>query len=184
MNSPSEAGSELASLRDKVAVVTGGGQGIGRRVAYRFAAAGARVLIGDLDGGRAETAARELAEELGANVAGRAVDVSDEVSVTELAEDASGRHGHLDIWANFAATGYPTDTAGFFDAAEYPLEMWNRVLSVNLTGSFLCSRAAAREMIESGRGGVILNTPPRAASSSSPWSSPPSSAPIRSGWWP
>ncbi len=159
MNRPSGRPSEeLASLRDKVAVVTGGGQGIGRRVAQRFAAAGARVLIGDLDEERAASAARELSDEVEAEVIGRGVDVSAEDSVTSLAQDASERHGSLDIWANFAATGYPTETADFFDAAEYPLETWNRVLSVNLTGSFLCSRAAAREMIRGGRGGVILNT--------------------------
>jgi NAD(P)-dependent dehydrogenase (short-subunit alcohol dehydrogenase family) len=91
-------------------------------------------------------------------VVGLGVDVSSEDSVSELARSAAERSGRLDIWANFAATGYPTDPKDFFEAADYPLEMWNRVLSVNLTGSFLCSRAAAREMIKAGNGGVILLT--------------------------
>jgi NAD(P)-dependent dehydrogenase (short-subunit alcohol dehydrogenase family) len=159
MNRPSEEPVDRPlSLEGKVAVVTGAGQGIGRRVAERFAAAGARVFAGDLDEGRAGTAASELSDELGREVVGLGVDVSSEDSVSELARSATERSGRLDIWANFAATGYPTDPKDFFEAADYPLEMWNRVLSVNLTGSFLCSRAAAREMIKAGNGGVILLT--------------------------
>jgi NAD(P)-dependent dehydrogenase (short-subunit alcohol dehydrogenase family) len=159
MNRPREqaAGDDM-SLHGKAAVVTGAGQGIGRRVAERFATAGADVFLADLDEDRAKTAAGELAEGLGVEVFGLGVDVSSEDSVSRLARTASERSGRLDIWANFAATGYPTDPDDFFDAADYPLEMWTRVLSVNLTGSFLCSRAAAREMIEAGNGGVILNT--------------------------
>jgi NAD(P)-dependent dehydrogenase (short-subunit alcohol dehydrogenase family) len=159
MNRPSEEPADHPlSLEGKVAVVTGAGQGIGRRVAERFAAAGARVFAGDLDEGRAGTAASELSDQLGREVVGLGVDVSSEDSVSELARSAAERSGRLDIWANFAATGYPTDPKDFFEAADYPLEMWNRVLSVNLTGSFLCSRAAAREMIKAGNGGVILLT--------------------------
>jgi len=146
------------SLEGKVAVVTGAGQGIGRRVAERFAAAGAHVLIGDLDEDRATRAAAELSGGLGAEVEGVGVDVSSEESVSSLAGRAAGRYERLDVWANFAATGYPTDTRDFFAAEDYPLEMWNRVIDVNLTGSFLCSRAAAREMIKAGNGGVILLT--------------------------
>jgi NAD(P)-dependent dehydrogenase (short-subunit alcohol dehydrogenase family) len=159
MNRPSEEPADHPlSLEGKVAVVTGAGQGIGRRVAERFAAVGARVFAGDLDEGRAGTAASELSDQLGREVVGVGVDVSSEDSVSELARSVTERSGRLDIWANFAATGYPTDPKDFFEAADYPLEMWNRVLSVNLTGSFLCSRAAAREMIKAGNGGVILLT--------------------------
>ena len=149
MNRPSDRpADDPLSLEGKVAVVTGSGQGIGRRVAERFGAAGADVLIGDLDAERAETTARLLSDELGAEVAGIGVDVSSEDSVSALARSAAESHGRLDIWANFAATGYPTETEDFCDAADYPLEMWNRVLS----------RAAARKMIKAGNGGVILLT--------------------------
>jgi NAD(P)-dependent dehydrogenase (short-subunit alcohol dehydrogenase family) len=158
MNRRAQEPADPLSLDGKVAVVTGGGQGIGRRVAERFGASGAQVFVGDLDERRAETAASELSDGLGQEVVGLGVDVSSEDSVSELARTASERSGRLDIWANFAATGYPTDSKDFFDAFDYPLEMWNRVLSVNLTGSFLCSRAAAREMIKAGNGGVILLT--------------------------
>jgi NAD(P)-dependent dehydrogenase (short-subunit alcohol dehydrogenase family) len=159
MNRPENASAEeLVSLRDRVAVVTGAGQGIGRAVADRYAAAGARVIVADLDSERAAAAGRQLSEELGAEVIGLGVDVSVEDSVAELAAAASERYGRLDIWANFAAVGYPKKLDGFFDALDFPLEEWNRIVTVNLTGSFLCSRAAAREMVAAGNGGVIINT--------------------------
>lgn len=155
MSNPSD---QLLSLSERVAVVTGAGQGIGRAVARRYAQAGAAVLLGDLDGDRALAAAEEISGELGVEVTGTQVDVSSEDSVSELAGAASGRHGRLDVWANFAAVGYPSDPERFFDALDFPLEDWNRTVAVNLTGSFLCSRAAARAMVAAGNGGVIINT--------------------------
>lgn len=159
MTSPSDGSLEqLISLRDRVAVVTGAGQGIGRQVARRFAEAGASVLIGDLDADAALAAAGEISDEFEADAIGMGVDVSSEYSVAELAAGASGRHGRLDVWANFAAVGYPKKVESFHDVLDFPLEEWNRILAVNLTGSFLCSRAAAREMVAAGNGGVIINT--------------------------
>jgi NAD(P)-dependent dehydrogenase (short-subunit alcohol dehydrogenase family) len=159
MTSPSDGSPErLISLSDRVAVVTGAGQGIGRAVARRYAEAGARVLLGDLDADAAVAAAAEISDELEADAIGMGVDVSSEHSVAELAAAASQRHGRLDVWANFAAVGYPKKVERFFDALEFPLEEWNRIVSVNLTGSFLCSRAAGREMVAAGNGGVIINT--------------------------
>jgi NAD(P)-dependent dehydrogenase (short-subunit alcohol dehydrogenase family) len=159
MTRPSpEPAAELISLAGKVAVVTGAGQGIGRTVAERYAEAGARVLLADLDAERAAAAAGEIAERLGAEVVGLGVDVSAEDSVAALAAEAPSRFGRLDVWANFAATGYPKRIEGFYDVLDLPLEEWNRTIAVNLTGSFICSRAAAREMVAAGNGGVIINT--------------------------
>jgi NAD(P)-dependent dehydrogenase (short-subunit alcohol dehydrogenase family) len=148
---------QLVSLEGRVAVVTGAGQGIGRAVARRYAGAGARVVLADLNAAAAEAAATELAGDLDADVVGLGVDVSSEQSVGELAALARERHGRLDVWANFAAV-YPMRHEEFADALDFPLEQWNRTLAVNLTGSFLCSRAAAREMVAAGNGGVIINT--------------------------
>jgi NAD(P)-dependent dehydrogenase (short-subunit alcohol dehydrogenase family) len=148
---------DLISLDGRVAVVTGAGQGIGRAVARRFAGAGARIVLADLNAERAEAVGRELAEELSADVTGTGVDVTSEESVDGLAALTSERHGRLDIWANFAAT-YPLRPDEFADVLNFPLEQWNRTLAVNLTGSFLCSRAAGRAMVAAGNGGVIINT--------------------------
>jgi NAD(P)-dependent dehydrogenase (short-subunit alcohol dehydrogenase family) len=159
MSSPGDASpDQLISLAGKAAVVTGAGQGIGRAVARSYAEAGARVLVGDLDQERAAEVAREISEQTGTEVTGLGVDVSSEDSVGRLAREATERFGRLDIWANLAAAGYPKQVEGFFDALDFPLEEWNRTLSVNLTGSFLCARAAAREMVAAGNGGVIINT--------------------------
>jgi NAD(P)-dependent dehydrogenase (short-subunit alcohol dehydrogenase family) len=158
MTSPGDSLQDLVSLRDRVAVVTGAAQGIGRQVARRYAEAGASVVLADLDSDGAAAAAAEISGELDAEVRGAGVDISDEDSVGELAAGAAKPHGRLDIWANFAAVGYPKQVEGFHDALEFPLEEWNRTLAVNLTGSFLCSRAAAREMVSAGNGGVIINT--------------------------
>jgi NAD(P)-dependent dehydrogenase (short-subunit alcohol dehydrogenase family) len=148
---------ELVSLEGRVAVVTGAAQGIGRAVARRFARAGARVVLADLNAERAEAVGAELADELSADVVGVGVDVSSEDAVEALARTAVDRHGRLDVWANFAAV-YPLSRDEFPDVLDFPLEQWNRTVAVNLTGSFLCSRSAARAMVAAGNGGVIINT--------------------------
>jgi NAD(P)-dependent dehydrogenase (short-subunit alcohol dehydrogenase family) len=140
-----------------VAIVTGGGQGIGRAVARRYAHAGAHVLIGDVSEENAEQSAEVLSAEVGADVARAQVDVSSEDSVRNLAAIARDRWGRVDVWANFAAI-YPMRPEEFTGALDFPLAEWKRELDVNLTGSFLCSRTAAREMVDAGSGGVIINT--------------------------
>lgn len=142
---------DLVSLKGRVAVVTGGAQGLGRAMVNRLAEAGASVLILDLRAEQAEAAARQVSAATGSRVISAAVDVSDEASVTAAAERAVAELGGLDVWVNNAGL-YPN--VPLLDVA---VDDWDKVMAVNLRGVFLGSREAARRMIAAGKGGVIIN---------------------------
>ena len=132
-------------LEDQVAIVTGGGSGIGRAVALTFAAAGAKVVVIDAH----EKAASRVADEIGPAGQAVVVDVRDADAVERAFADISLRYGHIDVLFNNAGINrrYPS--------LEFPLDDWNAVVAVNMTGMFLCARAAVRHMR---RGGRIVNT--------------------------
>jgi NAD(P)-dependent dehydrogenase (short-subunit alcohol dehydrogenase family) len=131
-----------------VAAVTGGASGIGRATATAFAAAGARVAILDRD----ETAAAALAERLGPSVSAMTADVADETSVEAAFAEIVERESGIDVLVNSAGAAIRRP------AIELSLSDWEKVVAVNMTGVFLCSRAAARHMIAAGRGGAIVST--------------------------
>jgi NAD(P)-dependent dehydrogenase (short-subunit alcohol dehydrogenase family) len=132
---------------DRTAVVTGGAAGIGRAVAQRFVAEGARVVIADSD----EKAATDLASSLGDSAAAIAVDVSDEADVAKMVALAVTRFGRLDVAVNCAAAR-ASGAITRLTAAD-----WRRVIDVGLTGSFLSIKHEATRMIEQGTGGAIVN---------------------------
>ncbi len=138
-------------LPGRVAVVTGGGDGIGRAACHHLASAGAKVCILDRDGDRAGSVAREIAESGGAARAFVA-DVTDEAAMAAVFDDIGKAFGGVDVLVNNA--GLAIRSA----AIDMPVEDWNRVLSVNLTGMFVAARLAARFMSASGKGGAIVNT--------------------------
>ena len=140
---------DLISLHGRRAVVTGGSVGIGHAIARRLAEAGASVLIGDLED--AEGPADAIGRDVGGTVIGCHLDVSDAASIAACVQRAKRELGGLDIWVNNAGI-YPSRPL-----MELTDHDWDRVLDVNLRGSFIGAREAARCMIEAGRGGVILN---------------------------
>jgi NAD(P)-dependent dehydrogenase (short-subunit alcohol dehydrogenase family) len=139
----------MGRLQDKVVVITGAGSGLGRAMAQRFVAEGARVLVTDLSeaGGRETVALIGAPEDV---VAFRRVNVTVEADCESAVSDAVGRWGRLDVLVANAGIGAP----GFISTLER--EDWDRVLAVNLTGPFLCAKHAFRVMQQ--RGGSILIT--------------------------
>src|ERR1700722_15037381 len=140
----------LMRLDGRVAIVTGGARGIGRETAETLALAGARVVLADLDKSAAEGAAAEM-RALGLHLTAIVADVADEASVDSMVRATLTQEGRLDILVNNAGTAIRRP------AVDLALGDWDKVLSVNLTGSFLCARAAARPMIAAGAGGEIVN---------------------------
>ncbi|WP_457253637.1 SDR family NAD(P)-dependent oxidoreductase [Pedococcus sp. P5_B7] len=139
------------SVQDRVVIVTGAGQGIGRELARQFAAAGATAVVADLDLGNAEAVTKEIHEAGGLGHAVQ-VDVAEESSVTAMVEAVLERWGRVDVLINNASI-FATLEKGPFD--QIPLTEWNRVLAVNVTGTFLCARAVAAPMRAAGFGRII-----------------------------
>ncbi|MRG54037.1 SDR family oxidoreductase [Phyllobacterium sp. SYP-B3895] len=138
-------------LDDKRVFITGGGGGIGRAAALMFAAFGARVVVLDRDPAAAQAVSREV-NEAGGRATASVLDVADESAVIAVFDAAEREAGGLDILVNNAGISIRRPST------ELALEDWNSVISVNLTGMFLCSRTAARSWINRGVPGVVINT--------------------------
>ncbi len=136
-------------MRGKVAVVTGGAQGIGEAVVRRLAAAGAVAVIADYRLEAAEACASRAASLSGAAVEVRHVDVADSASVRELMQGIHQAHGRLDILVNNA--GVQLNKASL----ELTDEEWDRMIAVNLDGPFRCAREAGRFMAAQGGGAIV-----------------------------
>lgn len=132
-------------LAGKIAVVTGGGGGIGLAAARRLHAEGATIVVGDIDR-RSGTAA---ADELGGLFV--EVDVSDEAAVDRLFDTAADAYGSLDIAVNNAGISPPDDE--LIENTDLPA--WQRVQDVNLKSVYLCCRAALRHMASAGAGSIV-----------------------------
>ncbi|MBK8019932.1 MAG: SDR family oxidoreductase [Chloroflexi bacterium] len=131
---------------NRVAIVTGGASGIGEAVARRLRAEGAAVVIFDMNPERLEQVAADCGAE------GQIVDMSDEAAVAGGVAGILARHGRLDIVVNSAGIVGPTSTK----IVDYPSEAFQRVLAVNLFGSFNITRHAIPPMLEQGYGRILL----------------------------
>jgi NAD(P)-dependent dehydrogenase (short-subunit alcohol dehydrogenase family) len=133
----------LLRLDGRVALVTGGGNGIGRATCHALAQAGAHVAVTDVD----HAAAAKVAAEIGGEA--HRLDVADEAQVRDVVAAIAARHGRLDILVNNAGLGARMPTV------EMPSERWRQVLAVNVDGAFFCSRAAGGHMLAADRGAVV-----------------------------
>ena len=137
-------------LKDKIAIVTGGGRGIGRGITMRFVKEGAHVVICDIDMENARKTDREI-KEVYHNYKGYTynLDVTSEQDIEAMVEKVVNDFGHIDILVNNAGV------LAITPVVDITSEEWDRVLSVNLKGPFLCAKHVAREMIKRNEGKII-----------------------------
>jgi len=136
-------------LENKIGLVTGAGQGIGRAIALAFAGEGSTVIVNDINPETALSTAREIMAQ-GGTALPITADVSIRDDVSNMVEEIITNLGRIDILVNNA--GVQTETP-FMDLSE---EEWDSIINVNLKGTFLCSQLVAREMAKQG-GGKIIN---------------------------
>ena len=131
-------------LQDRVAIVTGAAQGIGRAIAQKFSAEGAKVVVADVNGQGAEKSASELKDGTGLKV-----DVSSPEDVQRMVDQTLSKYGKVDILVNNAAI------VPFTPWDDVTFEEWRRIMSVNLDGVYLTCRAVQHPMREAGYGRIV-----------------------------
>lgn len=140
--------SELFSLKGKVAIVTGGGRGLGEQIAIGFAEAGANVVVCSRRVEACEEVSGKL-KEIGVESMALKCDITSPEDVKDVVEQTREKFGKIDILVNNSGASWGAP------AEEMPLEAWQKVLNVNVTGTFLMSQAAGRVMLEQGSGKII-----------------------------
>jgi 3-oxoacyl-[acyl-carrier protein] reductase len=138
-------------LKDKIAIVTGAGRGIGRAVALRFAQEGAKVVIAEIIQENAEKVAQEIVD-AGGEALGLKTDVTSEDDTLAMAKKTIDRFGRIDVLVNNAAMfyGLPLRT---FD--QIPVDEWDRLMAVNVKGVWLSSKAVVPQMKEQKKGKIV-----------------------------
>ena len=144
-------GNGKGDLKGKVCIVTGAARGIGEGIGLRLAAEGAMVVFADLDASGAEAAA-EKARKAGAKAIGVSVDVAERDQVKKMVERTVAEFGRIDILFNNAGVNHQQR---FLETTE---DNWNRIMKINALSVLICTQEVAKQMIEQGDGGKIINT--------------------------
>lgn len=131
-------------LKDQVAIITGGAQGLGEALAHRLDAEGCKVTVADINLEAAQKVASSLSDAIAVKV-----DVSDEQQVDAMVDAAVKKYGKLDLLISNAAILIAKSVT------EFPGDQWKKMMDVNLVGYFLCAKAAARVMIPNKKGNII-----------------------------
>ena len=134
-------------LADKVAIVTGGGSGMGRAIAIEFVRQGARVVVADINIAAARQTVQELEQQ--GEGAGVQVDVTKKTDTLKMRDEAIQRFGRIDVLVNNAGSRC---IKSFLEHTE---DDWHRMLDINLTGHFLCAQAVVPNMLKNGKGKII-----------------------------
>ena len=141
----------MLRLENKVAIVTGGGRGIGRTLSHRMAEEGAKVVVADILGKETQETAGEIVA-VGGEAFALKVDVSSEEDTQHMASEAIKVFGRIDVLVNNAALFYGLTSKPFM---ELPIDEWKNVMEVNVTGVFLCCRAVFPQMKKQASGKII-----------------------------
>jgi NAD(P)-dependent dehydrogenase (short-subunit alcohol dehydrogenase family) len=139
-------------LKDKVAIVTGGGAGIGEAIALKYAQEGAKVVVAEINPNRGNSSAQAIQKQGGEGIF-VPTDVSSEDQVKALVQTAIERYGRIDILVNNAAI---LISHGDTRAHEVTSEVWDRTMNTNLRGYWLCAKYTIPHMIAQGKGNIIL----------------------------
>lgn len=140
---------ELFDLTGKTAIVTGGGRGLGEQIARALAEAGANVVVCSRKVAVCEEVAARLGEEMGVRALALACDIANPDDVERVVDAARREFGKLDILVNNSGATWGAP------ALDMPLAAWQKVIDVNVTGTFLMSQAVGRHMVAEGRGKII-----------------------------
>ncbi|MFC0277042.1 SDR family NAD(P)-dependent oxidoreductase [Enterococcus devriesei] len=135
-------------MNGKIAVVTGGGSGIGAGICLELARIGAQVIVSDINGEAALEVAKEI-ENNGFKAEARTLDVTNASDIKELGDYIKEKYGLIDYWVNSAGI---SKIIPFFEHTE---ELWDNTLNINLKGQFLCCKVAIEQMLEKGKGSII-----------------------------
>jgi NAD(P)-dependent dehydrogenase (short-subunit alcohol dehydrogenase family) len=167
-NTPGAREGETMLLKDRVAIITGGGRGIGRGVALRFAREGARLALVDIEQAHLDETVAALREQSAeADFVSVQADVSSGADAQRCVDKTLARFGRLDVLVNNAGIGNPP-----LPIINMPEEAWDRTLAVNLKSVFLFSKLAANQYIKQGGGGRIISVASQAGKTGYPFLTP------------